>query len=45
MAVMSALCQSGHSLILSTGTKLIRQCRDRSYFNCEAGMRERSNPD
>ena len=28
-----------------TGTKLIRQCRDRYYFNCEVGMRERSNPD
>jgi hypothetical protein len=32
-------------LILSTGTKLIGQCRDRYYFNCEVGMRERSNPD
>ena len=28
-----------------TGTKLIRQCRDRYYFNCEVGMRERSDPD
>ena len=32
-------------LILSTVTKLIGQCRDRYYFNCEVGMRERSNPD
>jgi len=29
----------------SAGMKLIGQCRDRYYFNCEVGMRERSNPD
>jgi hypothetical protein len=32
-------------LILSTGTKLIGQCRDRYYLSYEVGMRERSNPD
>ena len=42
---MSALCQKRTFTDPQHGTNLIGQCRDDYHFNCEVGMRERSNPD